>query len=196
MNMPECMCICKSRCRCRSILYVYKLDICVFLHLRCCCVFPCSHPPMTQWPKPNRWPHGYLWRLWSLHDSISLIQDLGQKFGLTWGWGWGYYKIIKKSYIYMHIMCKITSLESPTSTWYWILASFTEHDDDKWWQWCWFIFRWVALRRAVFLALTVMFMPLSIFALLHRYVQRGTFSSGTSTMMWHRRMTTCSEAEG
>lgn len=99
-------------------------------------------------------------------------------------------------YIYMHIMCKITSLESPTSTWYWILASFTEHDDDKWWQWCWFIFRWVALRRAVFLALTVMFMPLSIFALLHRYVQRGTFSSGTSTMMWHRRMTTCSEAEG
>lgn len=105
MNMPECMCICKSRCRCRSILYVYKLDICVFLHLRCCCVFPCSHPPMTQWPKPNRWPHGYLWRLWSLHDSISLIQDLGQKFGLTWGWGWGYYKIIKKSYIYICTLC-------------------------------------------------------------------------------------------
>ena len=120
MNMPECMCICKSRCRCRFILYVYKLNICVFLHLR--------HPPMTQWPKPNRWPHGYLWRLWSLHDSISLMQDLGQKFGLTWGWGWGYYKIIKKEYLYiyiyisMHIICKITSLESPTSTWYWILA--------------------------------------------------------------------------
>lgn len=77
--MPECMCICKSRCRCRFIIYVYKLNICVFLHLRCCCVFPCSHPPMTHWPKPNRWPHGYLWRLWSLHDSISLMQDLGQK---------------------------------------------------------------------------------------------------------------------